>query len=379
MILYMRNDGISHPHVTLETRSSVSCATLSFNFCMSQTDIRGAIGTAAEMLVNAHSSNIGSVMLYYQTDTLLVYTPEWLPSCVTHHAPFADNFLRHFSPELAAQAYGSHEDAQHLLKQQRIGLDHLRQSKNTFVLQHSSLQGNYLLQHNVEPSRIRSLSPPISVRNAKSDQFSASYPETTAFICAGPTLLLFTAVARLDFFKNVELLADAGVELLSHGFEVKVLIAGGDESDSLRRAKLLNSVPVEFTPYFKAIPALSRDDLHALFSLVGDNGIFVCPSRYETLGMTPLEAALSGVSTVITDSPNVEASRYFPQENRFKSSVADLSSLVRQLQRQGMGARGNDLRCKIRGQISDESFRASLLDAWQGFSEIINENIGSKR
>lgn len=83
MILYQRREDLSHPHILLKTQTSFSCAVLYFNFGMRRSDIRGAIGSATEMLLVANRRAAGPAILYHQTDTLLAYSPEGLPSCVT--------------------------------------------------------------------------------------------------------------------------------------------------------------------------------------------------------------------------------------------------------------------------------------------------------
>ncbi|KAJ5051603.1 uncharacterized protein L3040_001379 [Drepanopeziza brunnea f. sp. 'multigermtubi'] len=369
MILYQRQEDLSQPKVSIQFRASIPCVVLCFNFEMRRSDIRDAISSATEMLLMATRGVAGLAILYHQTDTLLAYSPCWLPSCVTHHGPFYDDFVQHFCMEQAAIAFGSREKAYHLRKHQRIGLNHLRRSKNTFVLQHSSVQRKYLTEHGIDPAQIYRLSPPIDIGQFEHQDLAATHPEIASFVEKKPSLILFTAVARLDFFKNVELLMDAGIELLRRGIAVKVLVAGGDDSEQFRRANLLERVPTAFISAFMVAPKLPKDSLYALFDAVKDNGFFVCPSRYETLGITPLEAALSAVPTLIVDNPNVEASCYFPPGNRFRHSATDLAKVVEHLQKEGMQGRGEALRNVLKKHISHENFKQSLLKAWAVFSK----------
>jgi hypothetical protein len=160
---------------------------------------------------------------------------------------------------------------------------------------------------------------------------------------------------------------------------VRVLVAGDDEDENHRREELLTRVPNELRSEFMIIPKLSKDSLYALFDEVNDSGIFVCTSRYETLGITPLEAGLSGVPTVIVDSPTVEASAYYPKEYRFEGSIAGLTDLVQGFQDSGMTGRGRYLRGSIEEHISHEKFRKSMLDAWRVFSIAAYESKGGKK
>lgn len=379
MILYKRDESINHPRLVMQTKSSVPCVTLAFNFLMDWIKIRDAISKSTEILTVATYGTKNKAILYHQTDILLAYNPEWLPSCVTHHGPFYDDFASHFSDAEAAVAFGSCEKAEHLKTHQRIGLNHLRSAKNMFVLQHSSLQRNYLLKHHVETARIQKLSPPINIESLPRLPLASTHSDIVKFMHAKSTLLLFTAVARLDFFKNVELLVDASVMLLGQGHAVRVLVAGDDENENCRREELLARVPNQQQSEFMIIPKLSKDNLYALFDEVNDRGIFVCTSRYETLGITPLEAGLSGVPTVIVNSPYVEASAYYPKEYQFEGSIAGLADLVQEFQEKGMHGRGNYLRGRIGEHISHDKFRKSMLDAWRVFSIAAYENKGGNK
>lgn len=70
-------------------------------------------------------------------DEYLANHPMWLPCCVTHHGPFYNDFTQHFSPRLAAMAFGSDEKARHLQCQQDLSIRYIRLNRNAFVLQHS--------------------------------------------------------------------------------------------------------------------------------------------------------------------------------------------------------------------------------------------------
>ena len=86
-----------------------------------------------------------------------------------------------------------------------------------------------------------------------------------------------------------------------------------------RRIALLHGVPAEFQHRFQIM---------AFFKAARGKGIFVCPSRFETLGITPLEAALSGVTTLISDAREVEASQYYPARNRFRANIVDIADVA---------------------------------------------------
>ncbi|KAK6614207.1 hypothetical protein H4I96_00528 [Botrytis cinerea] len=343
VILYDRQSHLAAPVVQLVTRDSTPCVKLSFNFGMNTVQVRYAL-CAATALLMAKFSNILPPMLYYQTDTLLRYHPKRLPYCVTHHGPFYDDFTRHFTKGLAAVAYGSENKASHLAVTQEEGLRYLKASDRAYVLQHSKKQGDYL----IERANIEQLV-----------SFSSSERN-----------LIFTAVARLDYFKNIELLVDSAVSLLDRGKLVRLLIVGGEGTSDTASARLIARVPQKHSAHVKITPKIPKDDMYALFDYVRTHGIFVCTSRYETLGITPLEAALSGVATVMPDCDLVEASRYFPSSFRFEPTVTGLSHVLERFLQDESGQSGLELQCFINSLISEERFVFDLLAAWSDFSQL---------
>ena len=370
LILYQREERILTPSFILERRDGVLCAILSFNFTMAAVDVQNTIAAAVNSLRN---QSVDPCMLYYQTDTLLSYHPVWLPCCVTHHGPFYNDFTRHFSPQLAAMAFGSDEKARHLQRQQDLGIRYLKLNGNAFVLQHSQLQRDHLLRNGIDRSRIRKLSPPIQLMGKR---HLPAFDMTSLVKLVDPDgLLIFTAVARLDFFKNIELLIDSGVELLHRGLAVNVFVAGDDDKQDDRRIALLHRIPPEFRHRFHIVPKLTKTELYAFLNAARGKGIFVCPSRFETLGITPLEAALSGVTTLISDAREVEASRYFPAEYRFRANVKELADLLEGFTNKGISGHGDMLVRRIKKAVSEHQFESDLLRAWSDFSRSVKSAI----
>ncbi|MCV7122519.1 glycosyltransferase [Mycobacterium lacus] len=115
---------------------------------------------------------------------------------------------------------------------------------------------------------------------------------------------------------------------------------------------------------------LSKPKLYSLFQAARRNGIFVFPSRYETLGITPLEAAMSGVCTLVTNSREVEASRLFPSEYRFVPEQDKLCSAIQRFHTEGIENSGAQLRDRISGEVSEKLFADDMLDAWTHFSRL---------
>ncbi|BBX97177.1 glycosyltransferase family protein [Mycobacterium lacus] len=105
-------------------------------------------------------------------------------------------------------------------------------------MQHSQLQRDYLLRNGIDSARIRPVRPPISVPATAESRL----PKPLFRFIAGAEILVFTAAARLDYFKNVELLIDTGIHALEKNIPVRVLIVGGNEYDDARQAYLLSRI-----------------------------------------------------------------------------------------------------------------------------------------
>ncbi|MFD7666831.1 glycosyltransferase [Streptomyces sp. NPDC059788] len=365
-ILYKRDEELTEPQVDLVRRSGFRCATLRFNFDMETGTVSRAVAEAAALLRAEHGFR-GQAMLYYQTDALLGFHPQELACCVTHHGPFVHDFVGLFSARETARAFGDAAKALHLFKHQELGLHRVRSSGRMFVLQHSRLQREYLVSRGVDERRIRAVRPPIAPPRAS----EPLRDERLRAFVEGAELLVFTAVARLDYFKNVELLVSGGIQARKRGVPLRILVVGDSPDDAAAREALRARVPKEHGAEFMAVEKLAKSQLYALFGLARTNGIFVCPSRYETLGITPLEAALSGVCTLMADSDKVEARRFFPAAHRFLPSSDGLADAIGLMYADPSGVEqlGKELRETIATEISEENFERDTLSAWHHFSQ----------
>ncbi|OON81084.1 glycosyltransferase [Streptomyces tsukubensis] len=369
-ILYKRDEELNEPWVRLERRSGVLCAVLRFNFDMRDEAVTRAIAEAAQRLL-AEQGIDGPSMLYYQTDALLGFHPAEFACCVTHHGPFVTDFIGTFPAVATGWAFGNADKALHLLKYQELGLDKVRSSERMFVLQHSNLQRRHLVSRGVDEGRIRAVRPPIPLL----EETELLEGEALRAFVDDAELLVFTAVARLDYFKNVELLVDAGVQARSRGIPLRILVVGDDRDDDATRERLRARVPMEHRADFMAVGRLSKPQLHALFRWVKSRGVFVCPSRYETLGITPLEAALTGVCTLMTNSDNVEARRFFPASHQFIPTREGLADAIEGMHTSLLGIEqlGKELQKSISDEISEENFERDTLSAWGHFSRAVQQ------
>ena len=127
----------------------------------------------------------------------------------------------------------------------------------------------------------------------------------------------------------------AALRLLKSGLDLRVLIIGGPPRDGERR-RLERLVDAGLAHRFCFAPRVSREDLARLLDDLAGRGLFVCPSRYETCGLTPLEAAARGVCTLVADTPDrVEAASLVPPRQRFAPTVEGLGAAVRRVTSDG--------------------------------------------
>ena len=344
-LLYRRDDGLDRPRLRPVPVLGYPALELGFHFGMD----RQALGAVME----AARARLGGGRLYYQTNVLLPFHPPGRPPVVTHHAPFVDHVVEVMGPGLAEEAFGAgREKLEHLRDNQRLGLEHLVRSRGAAV-EISSIQADYLRAHGVEGRFIHRIHPPLE-SNAVNG-LSGEGARLRNFIARGDShLVLCTACSRLDAFKNVELFVRAALGLTKSGLDLRALVIGGPPDDGQRR-RLEGLVDGGLAHCFRFSPRVSRDDLAHLLDDLAGRGIFVCPSRYETCGLTPLEAAARGVCTLVADTPDrVEAAMLVPPRHRFTPTVEGLAAVVRQLAGGG--------RLRIEDRVLDEGARAGSLD-----------------
>jgi len=365
-LLYKRDESLVQPELFQETIFGFECVILAFNFKMEAVELKDAIKKAIFLMKrNKHQS----VIAYYQTDTLLSYHPAEIPCCVTHHGPFVDDFQKHYSATEAYIAFESKEKAEHLRIQQEKGIKTLI-NKRFYVLQHSKLQGNYLLRKGVEAKRIKSIIPPLfsTAEFHQIKPMSLLNKKILDFITIrDKEIILFTAVARLDHFKNIEMFIKAALEVLARKIPAKILVFGDDEQN-VRRKLLETLVPSKYQSYFLFSHKLPQDQLFTIYKELHGKSIFVFSSRYETLGITPLEAALSGVYTIVPNLPYVEASEYFPSVSKFDYQMKSLADRIVTLYLSDDWWKSNYQKPFFSKQFSKNLFKNRMTEVWTEIS-----------
>lgn len=365
LVYYRRDESITNACCSVTLDQSIPSVTVCFNFQMPVQAITSALSTAFTQVIQRSGETV-SPIVYYQTDIFLHYHPTGLPFCVTHHGPFVADFVRCFSEKEADLAFGGKEKRLLLAKQQYLGVKRLREAASGMVLVHSRLQQHVLESVGINKRQFLQLTPPIEPTVAP----ERPLPLHIEQMAHEAEILLFTAVARLDYFKNVQMIVQAGLKLVEKKFPIHVLIAGDPNEKTDAREQLRQMIPPQYRPRFLLVPKLPKHDLYALMARVKHNSIFICPSRYETLGITPLEAAATGVATLITDSTNVEAASYFPPTSRIELSADAIGDKVLEIHREGIAAYGSTLKMSIEHQTSPIKFRQDLLRAWAKMSTV---------
>lgn len=362
-ILYQRDDAIDTPVLEERVMNRVHVVVVRFNFSMPRAIVRGALTSAIGIL--GRRAEVPPVV-YYQTDVLLAYHPERYACCVTHHGPFVEDFAARYSVDEAHDAYGGRDKVKHLTQAQRNGIDALRSLRRVHVLQHSELQRDFLVRQGIDDRMISVVSPPILCNAVPETDLGEAMD---AFLAKGDdALVLLSNVARVDYFKHQELLVRAAVALHRHGRPVRLLITGGAMGDEYRRQALRDLVPTDLKANVLVTERLDQGRMLALFKRLRCQAIFVCTSRYETLGITPLEAALSGVCTLAPDLDCVELSRHFPAAYRFGYSVAALVDRIAAICDAG-AHRGEDLLVHLQKAISQRRFEDTFMAAWRSMSD----------
>ncbi|SDZ56264.1 Glycosyltransferase involved in cell wall bisynthesis [Evansella caseinilytica] len=322
IILYKRDESIKVPILDEHQTKGHLIFTLRFNFNMKPICIKKSIEEAL-LKMKLKQQIPYYPIVYYQTDTLMKYHPDYIPSVVTHHGPFVDDFIKHYSFSEACVAYETVEKTKHLIKYQKEGLSSLIKLKNAYVLQHSELQRKYLIASGFNEKKILKITPPIQTPCTNQSHIRKAILDFTN--PNADNLIFISTVARIDHFKNIDLFVKSSLILLEQNLPVKIFIAGDRLHFDSNREALYQLIPRKHEEKFFICESLSKNELYSLFCLLKQRAVFVCTSRYETLGITPLEASLSGVYTVAPDIESVEASRYMPENCKYSYTVSGLA------------------------------------------------------
>jgi glycosyltransferase involved in cell wall biosynthesis len=372
-VFYERDESISSPLLLVEHDNQRYSLSLRFNFRMPPQIIAQSLKDAFNILQKLDKNKSSGYIVYYQTDTFLSFHPNGVPYCVTHHGPFIEHFLKKYSYEEAGYAFGGKDKVDHLLTQQKKGISVLKDGSG-FAILHSLIQKNFLLERNIMHSQCLKITPPIKLPSHYNDDNINS--ETIANFIETLTkqdIILITAVARLDYFKNIEMFLEASIHVTKNTTNIKVLIMGDDPDVKVNRNKLRNLIPSALNDRFLIHSKISPNDLNVVFNKLSNKGIFVCTSRYETLGITPLEAAITGLYTLMPDLDSVEASFYFKEKDLFYYETEKLSAKIFEVIN-SKSYKNNIQKDYITDCFSEEKFAQSTENAWSQMANILKKN-----
>lgn len=359
-VLYRRLDHLKSSQILSRSMLGYNAIELQFNFGLSRQHVtrqmRRALLSLAESTPTTCRNKILArhILPYYQSSALLKYHPPEFAYIVTHHAPFVSDVVachgRHFAE---AGFQGGQEKVTHLSCAQESGIRHLRGHKHGTALEISKIQSSYLIKNRVPVERVALAPPPISVDTARASCNS----NTLQNYGSDRVLTLVTCAARIDAFKNLELLIDVGNKLLYDGYPIRLLVAAGATDDGLLRNRLFLRASDELRRCSRVMARMPHRDLSYLLYGLRKSAIFVFPSKYETLGITPIEAALSGMTTIVGDMPeHVGVSGIFPTDYRVTMSTIELSKRLKAIMACDLEALGSRLRNAISARVGTEQF-----------------------
>lgn len=91
----------------------------------------------------------------------------------------------------------------------------------------------------------------------------------------------------------------------------------------------------------------------------------MCSSRYETIAITPLEAAMNDVTTVLQNSSEYfEAARYFPDTSKFVYTPEEIANGLQEFFEQDLAVYEQGLKARLEAAIPEGKFESVLEMAW---------------
>jgi glycosyltransferase involved in cell wall biosynthesis len=252
-----------------------------------------------------------------------------------------------------------HPKADHLATVQAQGLAVAADRDNVRCGEISRIQEAYLVDGRVDPRRVTRLTQPLDGA-CTSTPLPASVDEALSGR-SGRGLVAITAVSRLDHFKNVELFVRGAVEGLRDGHLEKAIVIGGFPHDD-ERERLKALVPFAEQCSFAFVPRIPRAALvGTVFPRLASHGVFVCSSRFDLVPYAALEAARSGLCTVVPDTGCVGAAEYLPPRYLFAATPHGLAELFATLAGDDDSLHGFvDTADSIRLGTSGNAFRGSF-------------------
>ncbi|MCC6364911.1 MAG: glycosyltransferase [Bryobacterales bacterium] len=345
-LVYARDEGASCPSMVHTRAFGFPAVQLRFHFRMPREVMQDALASAVGVLSRSGRRQSPRFcravpIVYHQSNTLLPFQPHSWPFLVTHHGPFASEVCRIFGRKFAVEAFrGGESKLEHLIRSQAAGLRVLRCASHAAALELSAVQEKCLLTLGVQRSRVFRISPPF--HDAGDGNGRAEIEGQADDGHRDKCVRLVSAVARADSFKNLSQLVASANGLVESGMLVRLAIFAGREQDERSRTELFHMVSARLKPNTTISVGLSHERLMQYLTAHRATSIFVCTSAYETFGITPLEAMLAGMVTVVPDdAARIGIVDYAPSEFRYPPTLEGLMGRLKSLiERQDLAATG---------------------------------------
>lgn len=363
IVLYRRNEGLAAPVLRKERFLDFDCVVVEFHYAMDKAALKAAFATVFAQV----SGEPEETVIYHQSGALLPYMPEAFRHLVTHHGPFVSEVVAAFGREMAEACFrlrGAALDGLHAV--QEAGIAALCANPLAVSFEISSVQSRFLASRQVPAGRLLMAPPPIACRGEAPGLEAGMPSDVRGFLTRhGERILIFSCAARNDGFKNMALFLKAGLTLMedSERFFLLICVDGGAterENDALRAR-----VPRHLAHRVLIRSRLRQMELLFLFTAVRRRGIFLFTSRYETLGITPLQAMASGVTVLCPDLPErIGMAEYVQDRFRFAYDAEGIVAAVQTvLHMQELPETGLQQRAYLENRIGTERFYTSMFSA----------------
>lgn len=370
-LLYQRKNDLIKPAISPSQVFEYPACDTNLAFTLRQDLLRLSLKDALDQLLAVTpASSKGEIhsVLYHQTGVLVPFAPHSVKNIVTHHGPFVSDVVKVVGKNWAEEAFGGGgEKIVELQRAQEAGIERLRIDRNSYAFEFSSVQVSSLLERGIPQDRILTTVPPIILDEAAIERESIPIEVNEFLGRITSDLLLVSAVARLDAFKNIGPLITAAVQLNKEGSKVAVLIVGDTYGSLESRVALERLIPNSQRGSFLFVPSLPRNQMLKVFSRVKDKGVFALTSVFETFGFTPLEAMCCGLTTIVPDRARwLGIAAYVPKELRYEPGPEGLLQMLRTfLENRHRLEAGRGIANSVRRQVGYERFKEDLLKALQ--------------
>ena len=363
ILAYRRDDDIKKPFSRNWPGGDFPTRELIFSFKNRPEDVQSALIHAIDVLTRASTHrHTEDVALFHQSNTLLPYTPPSLPFLVTHHGPFAEEIVRIFGKHFAARAFqGGQGKLEHLLAAQAAGLEHLKTAPLGAAIEISKVQDSILRNYGIPSTKIFRTPPPLPDFELQENTPSQNTDQGFYF---NEPFHIITAAARVDEFKNLPFFVQEMNAAFQQGNVDRITLAVGRDDEHNAREALFQGFLPGLRPLVQLSARLPHTDLLSLLKAEAGKAVFVFTSRYETFGLTPFEAMLCGMATLIPDlEEHLGIAEFVAPPQRFVLEPAGLAARIAALRSEDIAALGKHQHSFARRFSGREAFVRAVDEA----------------